>query len=97
MGETDDLEWDDDKDAANRRKHGLPLDFASLVFDGRPRYERGSPKQVVGEFRIEAMAEIADRVIFCVFIWRGFRRRVMSVRNASRSERRAYKEATRGR
>ncbi|MFG1281012.1 hypothetical protein V5F34_03955 [Xanthobacter autotrophicus] len=40
MGETDDLEWHDDKDAANRVKHGLPLFFAAVIFDGRPRFER---------------------------------------------------------
>lgn len=40
MGETDDLEWDDDKDGANQSKHLLPLALATLVFDGRPRVER---------------------------------------------------------
>ncbi|MET3353303.1 UNVERIFIED_ORG: uncharacterized DUF497 family protein [Xanthobacter viscosus] len=96
MGETDDLEWHDDKDAANRVKHGLPLFFAAVIFDGRPRFERLSPKQVAGEARVEAMAEVADRVLFCVYIWRGTRRRIISVRAAHRSERRAYEKATRG-
>lgn len=95
MGETDDLEWDDDKDAANRAKHGLPLSFSLFLFDGRRRLERPSSKQVGGEARIEVMAEVAGRVLFCVYVWRGSRRRIISVRRAHRSEQRAYQEATR--
>ena len=42
MGETDDFEWDDNKDAANRAKHGLPLPLSALLFDGRLRLDRPS-------------------------------------------------------
>ncbi|MGA0561621.1 BrnT family toxin [Ancylobacter sp. VNQ12] len=93
MGETGDFEWDDDKDAANRAKHGLPLRFAEFVFDGRPRFERLSPREMAGEPRFEAMADVAGRVIFCVFVWRGRRRRPISVRRAHRSERRVFAQA----
>ncbi|MCS0494696.1 BrnT family toxin [Ancylobacter sp. MQZ15Z-1] len=96
MGETDDFEWDDDKDAANRTKHGLPLTFGTFIFDGRPRLERASPKIVLGEPRTEAMAELAGRVILCVFVWRGRRRRLISVRRAHRSERRVFAQAIDG-
>jgi uncharacterized DUF497 family protein len=30
MGETDDLEWEDSKDAVNRQKHGFPLAFSAF-------------------------------------------------------------------
>ncbi|WP_454683350.1 BrnT family toxin [Ancylobacter moscoviensis] len=63
MGETDDFEWDDGKDAANRAKHGLPLLFAEFIFDGRVRLERPSPKVAHGEPRLEAMADVMGRVI----------------------------------
>ncbi|MCS0502092.1 BrnT family toxin [Ancylobacter mangrovi] len=96
MGETDDFEWDDDKDAANLAKHGLPLFFGMFVFDGRPRLERPSPKLVAGEARTEAMAELEGRVILCVFVWRAHRRRLISVRRAHRSERRVFEKAVRG-
>ncbi|QFR34583.1 BrnT family toxin [Ancylobacter sp. TS-1] len=96
MGETDDFEWDDDKDAANRAKHGLPLLVSEFVFDGRPRFERSSPKFVAGEPRVEAMAEVAGRVILCVFVWRGRKRRLISVRRAHRSERRVFAQAVEG-
>ena len=94
MGSTDDFEWDDEKDAANRNKHGLPLAFGIFIFDGRQRLERASPKIVMGEARFEAMAELVGRVIICVFVWRGRRRRLISVRRAHRSERSAYTQAT---
>lgn len=94
MVEMEDLEWDDAKDAANRAKHGLPLAFAIFVFDGRLRYERPSPQHKSGgEFRVEAMAEIEGRVLFCVYVWKGTKRRIISLRRAHRSERRAYQEA----
>jgi uncharacterized DUF497 family protein len=44
MGETDDLEWEDGKDAVNRKKHGFPLAFSAFMFDGRPRLERIRPR-----------------------------------------------------
>jgi len=94
MGETDDLEWDDAKDAANQQKHGLPLLFAHVVFDGRNRLERLSPK-TLGEARFEVMAEVDGRVLFCVYVWRGNRKRIISLRRAHRSEQRAYEEARR--
>jgi len=93
MGETDDLEWEDGKDAVNRQKHGLPHAFSAFLFDGRPRLERHSPKSAGNEPRVEAIAEIGGRVLFCVYVWRGARRRIISLRRAHRSERRAYEEA----
>jgi uncharacterized DUF497 family protein len=96
VGETDDLDWSDDKDAATQAQRALRLVVASRVFDGRPRVERLSPKSPQDEARWETMAEIDDRVLFCVWTWRGVRRRVISLPPASRSERRAFETATHG-
>ncbi len=93
MGETDDFEWDDDKDAANRAKRGLPLLFAALMFDGREKTEDLSDKSPEDEARFETVAPAAGRVLFCVWHWRNGRRRIISLRVANRSERRAYQEA----
>lgn len=93
MGETDDFEWDDVKNAATRAKRDLELVTAALLFDGRHRVERVSPKSPPTELRYETMAEVKGRVPFCVWTWRGTRRRIMSLRLAHRSERRAYQEA----
>ena len=94
MGETDDFEWDDVKDEATRAKRDLSLAAASRLFDGRVRLERVSPKSPPNEVRYITIAEIEGRVLFCVWTWRGLRRRVISLRPAKRSERSAYQEAT---
>jgi len=96
MGETDDLEWDDSKDAANRAKHGLPLSISGRLFDGRPRLDRQSPKSPEAELRFETLAAIGEDVLLCVWTWRKGRRRAISLRMAKRSERRAYQEAIGG-
>ena len=96
MGETDDFEWDDVKDAKNQARRGLPLPLAALLFDGRERLDRISKKSAPGETRSETMAEVEGRVLFCVWKWSGQRRRVISLRIAHRSERRAYQEAVEG-
>ena len=96
MGETDDLEWDDVKDTATRARRDLALQAAGRLFDGRIRLERVAPKSPDHEVRYETMAEVNGRVLFCVWTWL-VARRVISLRPANRSERRAYKEATRSR
>ena len=93
MGETDDFEWDDDKDAVNRNDRGLPLLVAALLFDGRPRVERISRKSQT-EDRFETMAEYLGVVLFCVWVWKGQRRRIISLRVAHRSERGVFFKAT---
>lgn len=93
MGETDDLEWDDAKDHLTQMHRSLSLAIAARLFDGRLRLERISPKSPLGEVRWETMGDIDGRVLFCVWTWRGRKRRVISLRPASRSERNAYREA----
>lgn len=95
MGETDDLEWDDQKDAQNRLERSLPMVVGAKLFDGRPRLERFSVKSPLGEDRFETIASVDGLVLFCVWTWSGKRRRIISLRPAKRSERRAYEEATR--
>lgn len=96
MGRTEDIEWDDMKDAVNRKDRGLPFPLAARLFDGRPRLDGVSRKSPPGEARFETMAELAGNVLFCVWTWNGERRRIISLRIANRSERRAYREAVAG-
>lgn len=92
----EDFEWDATKASGNLAKHGVRLEFSALLFDGRIRVERLSPKTTDGEPRVETMAVVGDRVLFCVFTWRMGRRRAISLRSAHRSERRAYSQAVEG-
>ncbi|WP_428028828.1 BrnT family toxin [Ancylobacter sp.] len=92
MGETDDFEWDDEKDAANRAKHGLPLPLAVRLFDGRARLDSPSRGER-GEPRFETIAAYGEDVLLCAWTWRNRRRRAISFRYANEVERRAYQEA----
>jgi uncharacterized DUF497 family protein len=88
-----DVEWDEAKDAENRRKHGLPLaaaarlDWSAAVrdLDGRRDY---------GERRWTATAPLAGRLHVCVYTLRAGRRRIISLRKANARERRSYGSRT---
>jgi uncharacterized protein len=95
MGETDDFEWVDAKDAINREKHGLPLVLGRRLFDGRPRLDRPSRKSTFEDFRFETIAYYQGTVLLCVWTWNGRRRRAISLRPAEKRERDAYEKATR--
>src|SRR5689334_15867048 len=96
MGEAEDIEWDDGKDQLNRSKHGMPLVLAAFLFDGRPRLDRISRRSPDEEIRFETIAEREGDVLLCVWTWRGRQRRLISLRYANRSERRAYQKAVGG-
>lgn len=89
MGETDDFEWDDQKDTANLEKHRVPLRFGVLPFDD-PYLVRLVVRPVGDEIRYLAVGRIGERVLACVYTLRGARRRLISLRAARRSERRVY-------
>ena len=95
MGESDDFEWADRKNAITLQNREFELYSAARMFDGRGRFETISPKSPYYERRFITMAEVDGRVLFCVWTWRGNKRRIISSRAAHRSERVAYKEATR--
>ena len=96
MGAFEGFEWDDEKDRINREKHDLPLIAASSLFDD-PSYTEGPSNQPhIAEQRVIAIGSVRGRLLTCVYVWRGSVRRIISLRNASRKERRAYQEATKG-
>lgn len=97
MGAAPGFSWDDLKDDRNPSKHGVPLRFGALLFEGQPRFERPA-KTLHGELRFMAVAKLQtgaiaglDEVMLsCVFTWVGGDRHLLSTRRASRSERKAY-------
>jgi uncharacterized DUF497 family protein len=90
MADTYEFDWDPAKDAANRRKHGLPLRFARLILADPNRLVFPAHLAVSGDLRQLAIGEVGDVVLCCVYNADGPTRRVISVRRASRKERRAY-------
>jgi uncharacterized protein len=86
------IEFDPDKDAANRRKHGLPLadaarmDFGTALVDADRRY-------AYGEDRFQALGLIDGRLHMLAFTVRGDVLRAISLRKANtrRAKRHAEK------
>ena len=83
-------EWDEAKRAANLRKHGFDFADADNVYEN-PR-KLTLPTARNGEARKQdvALVKIHNRILTLVYVIRGYNVRVISFRNASRKERRAY-------
>ncbi|MDR3139102.1 MAG: BrnT family toxin [Treponema sp.] len=87
-----DVEWDDDKNKANKRDHeGLGFELAQLVFADSNRLERidRSEENTFGEERWQTLG-MAGKVLFVVHTERGERKRIISARLANKAERRSY-------
>jgi uncharacterized DUF497 family protein len=84
-----DYEWDLEKNRENQRKHGIGFESLSgfqwgtaLIFpDTRFDY---------GEIRLQAIGMLDQRLVSFAFTKRGPRFRAISLRIASRKERRLY-------
>ena len=80
-----DIEYDPEKDAANRAKHGVSLALGAVVLencigsvvDNRRDY---------GETRINAFGPVNNRLFVCTYTMRGETHRLISVRKAGRQE-----------
>lgn len=85
------IEFDPDKDAANRRKHGLSLteaermDLGTAVVNPDRRY-------AYSEDRFQALGMIDGRLHLLVFTMRGDVLRAISLRKANARERKRYDE-----
>jgi len=86
------FEWDPNKNAANRAKHGIDFETACLIWEG-PTLTKPDERDY-GEVRFIAVGEIDSRAVVVVFTWRGeTTRRLISARKANRDEREDYRKA----
>ena len=87
------LEYDPGKDAANIAKHGISLADAMLVYEAPNKVTLQALRS--GEDRLVdiAMVEVAGVVLVLVYVVRGSVVRAISLRRASRAERRMYEQA----
>ena len=92
MGRDDTCSWDDAKRELNLAKHGY--DFADMaeVFDGRFVVTRVDDRFDYGERRYNMLAEFHSRIVNMTFAPRAGRAHLISVRPASREERKVYDE-----
>jgi uncharacterized DUF497 family protein len=88
------VEWNEEKAAINRRKHGIDFDEAVEIFYGTSLLRRSDRNE---EERWLAIGETEGRVVTIVFTWRGDAIRIISARRARRNERRAYYQEKMGR
>jgi uncharacterized DUF497 family protein len=90
VGQNDRCSWDDGKRSRNILNHGY--DFAELeeVFDGRLVVTRLDTRFSYGELRYNALAEFKGRIVNVTFTPRAGKVHLISVRPASREERKAY-------
>lgn len=88
------VEWNAEKAASNRRKHGIDFDDAVDVFGGPCLIRRSDRNR---EERWLAIGESEGRVLAIAFTWRGSTLRIISARRARNNEKRAYHQAKMGR
>jgi uncharacterized DUF497 family protein len=84
------LEYDSRKDAINRDKHGIGLAAAALILRGPHIRERSNRPNEQNEDRRVAVGRIEGRVMTCVYTLRSGVYRVISLRAARTSEKKAY-------
>lgn len=77
------------KDRLNRRKHGVSLHAAALLFEGVVA-EWPDDTMNHGEERWIALGLIGGRVFTCIYTMRGKRRRFISLRGADYGETEKY-------
>ncbi len=87
------FEWDETKQKANLKKHGI--DFDSVWdFDWKTATINPVEKKEYGEPRWLALLPFEARVVACIFTRRGDTRRIISLRWANRKEVVRYEEET---
>jgi uncharacterized protein len=89
--------WDERKNAANRKKHGISFELAEKVFDDPFQVNR-LERIVEGEERWQTIGSVRGRVLLLVaHTWEDLESgethiRIISARQANRQERTVYDE-----
>ncbi|OYU91778.1 MAG: hypothetical protein CFE29_02645 [Bradyrhizobiaceae bacterium PARB1] len=87
------FDWDEEKNAINRAKHGIDFEDASELFF-RPIILRRSDRK--NEERWTALGPLENRLIVVVFTWRDRTIRIISARRARKNEEREYRNQEMG-
>jgi uncharacterized DUF497 family protein len=88
------FEWDEEKDRANRRKHGVGFDEAKTVFNDPRSITISDEQHSAEEDRYLDLGFSAQgRLIVVSYTERGANIRIISCRKATKSERKAYEQA----
>ena len=85
-------EWDERKRESSLAKHGLDFMDAELVFEADVKVTLDVTRRMDDEARFADFAEVNDQVLKFVYTVRKSTVRCISMRVASRTERRCYHE-----
>lgn len=83
------IDWDDNKNIINKKKHGISFETAAYVFLDEDRLEDFDLTHSSDEPRFITIGRVHG-IIFVVYIQRGDTSRLISARTATPAERRAY-------
>ena len=83
------MEWDDNKNAINKKKHGIIFETAALVFSDANSVEFYDEKHSIDEERYIVLG-LVNKVLFVVCTDRKDATRIISARLATAAERRIY-------
>jgi uncharacterized protein len=86
-----DFEWDNTKDEANRRKHGIDFRTAAKVFLD-PFIVEFDDRDAANELRFNAIGLVDGRMLLVTYTMRGDVVRIISARGAEPHEKRKYHE-----
>ena len=84
-----DIEWDEEKNEINKRKHHVSFETASYVFLDPKRIEAFDDLHSDDEDRYQVVGRVGT-VLFVVYTERGETIRLISARPATAKERRLY-------
>ncbi len=87
------IEYDEAKRQANLVKHGLDLADAHLGFDAANKMTIESPRDAEHRLMDIALVEIHGVVLALVYTKRGGNVRAISLRRASKAERKLYEKS----
>ncbi len=88
-----DFDWDEDKAAANVRKHGISFEEAKTVFGDPFSVTIDDPAHSANEYRFVDIGTSGSGMILAVaYAERGRMIRLISCRKATRVERKIYEE-----
>lgn len=87
------IEWDGNKNRANKRKHKVSFEEAATVFGDPLEITIDDPDHSADEYRFITMGESFDgRLLVVSYMERGGKIRIISARLPTRRERRGYEQ-----
>jgi uncharacterized DUF497 family protein len=84
------ITFDSAKNAKNMEKHGGISLHAALRFEWDSAITWPDQRREYGEHRMAGLGYIGDRLFYVVFVDRGEKRRIISLRKANRREEKIY-------